>query len=440
MNKSKDIRSSLIGLLIKHQSTIPDVAPIMGWDDPLNGPLSEVLKAIQALYDAKEVIGASSVIRRTQKLSGMAMPIVEQMVYDCMEMGKNPNHVKAYVDEIRNSLIIDKIKRTINKVNSDASYEHANPDGLMETLEKAVNELRGSVMASEDLAARDAVDEMALDIEEYAESGETPMMKTGIFALDRMMGGFANGEYICVSALNGGGKSALATGMMLFMSKPIYHTIEGKKHYEKGPKTGFISLEMTKKALIERLIMQLTGFDLTKALARKVPADEIREKFHEGRQKMELFNLALSAPKSSKLVTIKNKVREMHSEGCKVIFIDYFQLIKGRSSDKTASLEEVSDAFRELALELNIPIVMLAQQRKEAHREGVGREFIKHCSKIAEDSHKVLLISKNKEKIIVDKNRNGEEGEIPVIFNKNGRLCFVGEGVEAPKVKGGIGG
>lgn len=439
-NTSKDIRSSLVGLCIKHPKVIPDIAPIMGFKDMLNGPLSEVLMAIQALYDGRETIGASSVIRRTHDDSGMSMPVVEQMVYDCLEMGKNPNQVKAYVDEIRNSLIVDKIKRTVNEVNLQGSYDHADGDKLMETLERAVNELRGSVVASEDLSGNDAVDEIAKSIALYKDTGEIPLLKTGIWALDRLLGGYAKGELICVSALNGCGKSSFATGMMLYISQPVYHNVNDKSYYEKGKKSGFISLEMTKRALIERLVQQLTGFDLTGAIAKRVPAEKIEEGWAEGQEKYDKFNIAISNPKSSKLSVIKNKVREMHADGCEIIFIDYFQLIRGPHSDKVASLERVSDDIRMLALELDIPIVMLAQQNKKAFESGVAREHIKDCSKIAEDSHKVILINKDKSKLIVDKNRSGAVGEVAVMFNGGNRLCFVGlENVEAPKVKGGIG-
>ena len=123
----------------------------------------------------------------------------------------------------------------------------------------------------------------------------------------------------------------------------------------------------------------------------------------------------------------------MVSGGVECIYIDYFQLIKAsrtaKIGQKTADLEIVTEEFRRLAKELQVPIVMLSQQAAAASKSRggeVSKDCIEYCTKLAKDVHTTILISEDKDKLIVDKSRSGPSGEIDVMFNAHGRILYSG--------------
>jgi replicative DNA helicase len=211
----KDIRSELIGSLIKRTYQIPEIFPIAGFKDALTGPLSAVVPVLIEMFESKQVIGVSSVIRRMHEADdSISMDNWETILYEAVESANHPHKVGGYVEEIRNSLISKMILDRAAKIQRAGSSTHVSADALMDILEETTLELRSSIMSQDRLDSGDAIDEIARELKEYRETGEVPMIFTGLWELDRMIGGFGDGEYICISAMNGGGKSLLATGMM----------------------------------------------------------------------------------------------------------------------------------------------------------------------------------------------------------------------------------
>ena len=433
MNRTttRDIRSELIGCMIKRPTMIADTNDLLGFRDMLGSSiLSDAFKSLHKLHDARQVIGLSSVIlSMTADNKEYNQAVLDSVLGDCMKMAKNPTKLPAFVEEIREGLIASKIRDIVTKIGQTDGAAHVSADAMMDGLVACVNELNSSIMSKENLETSEAMDDIWAEMKTYKDTGEIPLIKTGIWSLDRLLGGLGNGEYICISAMNGGGKSALATSMMLYMSKPINGGL--------GAKTGFISLEMTKTDLTKRLLHQVHGLDVRRAMAEGKDPVELEIEIHKAEARLKQFNLDIVNPRTDRCGSIKNICRTMHSRGAKCIFLDYYQLITegGYKGNKTAELEYVSDEFRKLALELDIPVIMLAQQNSSAKKfkdargnvsGGVSREHISHCKKIARDCHTVILIDEDMGKLIVDKSRSGPTGGVPVMFDTS-KLVFRGE-------------
>jgi len=439
---NKDIRSELIGLMIKRNSLIPDTKSIQGFKDPMSGPLSEAFKVIVDLYDSKEAVSASKVIRGVCKTTGQPEALHTDIIYSCMEIAKNTGKFKGYVEEIRNSLIAGRIRDTVSCIMATEGREHADADDMMERLESSVRELRASIAETGNGDNQEADEDILGEIQKYKESGDIPLLKTGLWEYDRMTGGFGNGEYITISGLEGSGKSALATTMMLYMSKPI-SAVDGKATIM-GDLTTFISLEMSKVDLNKRLYHQVIGFDMRKAFATKMDPVELEIEVIKAQARLRQFNIDIIAPRSNHCTAIKNMCRTAAANGSKAIFIDYFQLITAGFKEQTRDLERVSDEFRRLALELDIPIIMLSQQNEEARKRtsangntygGVSRGNVMYCKKLARDVHTCILIDEGMDKLIVDKSRTGGTGELPVKFNVNNRLLYTGRRADTDTIQ-----
>lgn len=130
--------------------------------------------------------------------------------------------------------------------------------------------------------------------------------------------------------------------------------------------------------------------------------------------------------------------RAVRKFGCEVLFIDYLQLIQ--VSNVESDRERVSRAsvrLKDLSRELNIPIVALAQLRRDSEGRRPGLGDFQHTSQIEQDADVGMLIwhqvvdrnGKTQKKVKpedesdelriwlnVDKNRDGRTGPIRMDF------------------------
>ena len=129
--------------------------------------------------------------------------------------------------------------------------------------------------------------------------------------------------------------------------------------------------------------------------------------------------------------------RLVKHNGVRLIIVDYLQLIQGPPDLRGMREQEVAAISRTLkatAKELNVPIIALSQLSRQAvQRQGGGGKPIlsdlRESGSIEQDADMVIFIhrpdyqglsenpeDKDKTDIIIAKHRNGEIGDIPLIF------------------------
>ena len=127
-----------------------------------------------------------------------------------------------------------------------------------------------------------------------------------------------------------------------------------------------------------------------------------------------------------------------------IIFIDYMQLIRIKNNNKIdnrqAEVAMISNGLKQLARELNVPVVSLAQlSRRVEQRENKVpiMSDLRESGSIEQDADLIMFLYRDayyadKEEVqdkqaqqleevdvIVAKHRNGETGKFKLVFNKN---------------------
>lgn len=126
--------------------------------------------------------------------------------------------------------------------------------------------------------------------------------------------------------------------------------------------------------------------------------------------------------------------------GVEILFIDYVQILGASQSeqkkDRREQIVDISMRLKQLARDLNVPVVVAAQLVRDADRERPRQGSFAESSQIEKDADVAILIWHTKRKVkkevngkevtvdedrsylIVDKNRDGQIGDIPVFFKK----------------------
>lgn len=274
---------------------------------------------------------------------------------------------------------------------------------------------------------KDGVVQAIAKIEElYSSRGIITGLATGFADIDKETDGLHEGEMIVIAARPSMGKTALAMNMADYLAVDL-----------KKPVLVF-SLEMSYGQLMQRALCSRARVNLRR----------VREGFLSERDFPALQRAASEISESKLFIDdtaglniqeLRAKARRFkRSHGIEAIFIDYLQLLHGVSKraqeNRQQEVSEVSSGLKELAKELNIPVVVLAQlSRKADDRERPVLSDLRESGAIEQDADLVGFLireeyyattdeerheSAGKATFYIAKQRNGDIGPIPLTFLK----------------------
>lgn len=248
---------------------------------------------------------------------------------------------------------------------------------------------------------------------------------TGFPDLDNILAGFQKSDLIILAARPSIGKTTLA----LDFARQI-------GVYEKVP-VGIFSLEMSSDQLIDRMIAAQAGVDLWRLRTGKLRSEGENNDFQRIGDAMGVLSEApifIDDTASANVMEMRTMARRLQAEhNLGLIIIDYLQLMEGRSSDnRVQEISEISRALKQLARELNIPILALSQLSRavESRSPQIPKlSDLRESGSIEQDADVVLMLyredrekpdtpNKNIVEVHVAKHRNGPVGKCSLYFDE----------------------
>lgn len=188
---------------------------------------------------------------------------------------------------------------------------------------------------------------------ESAYRGEEPGgVMSGIASLDRLTGGFQPGDLIYIGKRPSMGGTALAITLALNAAR-------------EGCRVGFWSSEMNAERIGRRMLACLTGISTRSQRAGLLSAPEWSALI-EAHRDLQGWPLTIDDTAPLGVGTLRRRARQMKRKGgLDLILADYLQLLRPGDGREDIPLRDavpkVSGALRDLAKELDVPVVCLAQ-------------------------------------------------------------------------------
>ena len=263
----------------------------------------------------------------------------------------------------------------------------------VETEALTYDEIRSSLEAeitSRPLLSQDksgigaSADELMGDIAKM-QSGEdvADVVKTHTNNLDSELGnrGIAAGEVMTVAAPTSCGKSALA---LYIVSQAVA---------KDGHACGIFSLEMPQKQLTKRLTQVISGVNL-RSVEDNVARPEQVSRVHETITGLKTMPVYTSHSVKSADDLYSQTKQFVQKQGVKLLVIDYLQLIPFSSKmGKAEGIASISHKIKQMAIDLNIAIILLAQVNREGAKNGRLKLYdLKDSGDIENDADVVLLM------------------------------------------------
>ncbi|MGX8678986.1 MAG: replicative DNA helicase [Sphaerochaetaceae bacterium] len=266
-------------------------------------------------------------------------------------------------------------------------------------------------------------------LEERRKTGVIDGIQSGYKGLDQIIGGFKNSEFIIIAARPSVGKTAFAL------------SIAGNIAIRQQKRVGFFSLEMSGSSLADRMLSAESNVSFSYIRNGKIPTNDADRVFKSAEKLYEMDTMWIQDTPNMKLYDLRSQARKMvHENGVQIIFIDYIGLIDPDMKGDVPRFEQVgmvSRSLKQLARELEIPVVVLCQVGREGEKMEPTLANLRDSGSIEQDADLVIILHKERRyenigsspddpadpsassqdrpdvkkiKIIIAKQRNGEVG------------------------------
>lgn len=247
---------------------------------------------------------------------------------------------------------------------------------------------------------------------------------THFIDLDKMLNGFNNSNLMILAARPAMGKTALAIN------------IAENICFKNNIPVGIFSLEMSAEQLVNRIICSQSEVESEKIKTGSLNGSEYQRIVGTVHQ-IQNHVMVIDDQPGLKVTDLRARARRMKEVyGIGFLVIDYLQLISGSGTMRTqesrqVEISEISRMLKNLARELNIPVLCLSQlSRKVEERQGHRPMMsdLRESGSIEQDSDIVMFLLRREyydptdkpgmAEIIVAKNRHGGVGTVNMTYRK----------------------
>jgi replicative DNA helicase len=365
------------------------------------------------------------------------------------------NEVGYFLDKIKeryNKFLISRVGGTADDVKrGEESVEDFN-----ENLKKVVSQtekLYKNDVFSEGMVSM-SVEDRIRDYEYTAENPEEIRgFLSGYPALDEYTWGIKNSEMLVIGGASSSGKSLLMMNMAINAWRGTNVPDTGDITANDGKNILYVSLEMSKKQLEQRLDANIAQVSHRGVMRGRLNDDE-KKRWNRGLKFQKNYDKVfyiLDLPRGSSMGEIEAKFESiMGIFRPDAIFIDYLQLMKpilGTAGSDWLDVGKVSEEMHEFCRKKDIPVITAAQ-RKAAGKKKNGKQEDNVSledfgrSKMIGDNAAIAFIIGNREdeelrediQIHIVKNRDGPKGTVSLrkVFAKSRIEDFPDDWVEDP--------
>lgn len=290
-------------------------------------------------------------------------------------------------------------------------------------LENDYSELLGSISQRFSKLAQEQIKTDIINSEELAKIGSADFanrldnkisytgLSSGYAHLDRLCGGFGNGDLIIVAGATNIGKSALLLDIVNRLSLKNDHA------------GAYFSLEMNAYEIFYRLVSKIANVDLIDIKTPKYLKDKERQDVIKAMSKLSTSKFFLDVTPVSNINKLIAKAKKIKAkENIEFVCIDYLQLISFKAKDQARHeiLSEITKDLKQLARELNIPVIAGAQLNRNTIDESEPKlSHIGESFAIVQHADTVILLSKNQNDAVlhVAKARQAAGGRFELNFD-----------------------
>lgn len=419
-----DAEHSVIGALLLDKDAVLTVVEILSPEDFYEDRNSMIYRAILTLFEKRspiDMVTLTNELERTGELTNIGGG---NYIVSLVNSTPSAANVAHYANIVRDKAVLRRLITSAVTISDLGFGEDEDVPAVLDKAEQSLFAVSQKFFRQKFIPIKDVLTEAFDRIDKiHKDKGALRGLPSGFRDLDAKLAGLQKADLLILAARPSMGKTSLALNIAEHIA------VE-----EKIP-VAFFSLEMSKEQLVDRLISSQAGVDSWKLRTGNLSDDDF-PKIGYAMGTLSEAPFFIDDTPGLNVTEIRAKARRLQMENeLGIIFIDYLQLIEGRSksgdSNRVQEISEISRSLKTLARELNIPVVALSQlSRAVEHRPDKRPQLsdLRESGSIEQDADVVMFIyrddyyNENSEKkgvteILIRKHRNGPIGNIDLFFN-----------------------
>ena len=251
------------------------------------------------------------------------------------------------------------------------------------------------------------------EIERRSMGEPLPVVKTGFLDLDRKLIGFKKKHLVILGGRAAMGKTAMAVALSLSAAS-------------QGSRVLFVSLEMTKQEISERMLSNLASVNSRNIQTGEIPLDRWDSL---GTAISKLSNLEIIIDDTPRLPVIQIEDLALEHKA-DIVFVDHALKLDAPGRDDRERVVYITGFLKDMAKRIDAPVVLLSQINREVQKQSNKRPSIsdlKQSGSLEEDADLILLMyreeyddpgttNKGVAEVIIGKHRNGPTGTVKLLF------------------------
>ncbi|MCD6080649.1 MAG: replicative DNA helicase [Candidatus Omnitrophica bacterium] len=383
----------------------------------------KIFETIVELYDSNspvDLITLSEELKKKGILEEVGGPAYLALIANSVPSAAN---VQYYAKMVKEKYILRSLINVSTEIIKRCHQSAEDVDELLDSAEKSIFEIVSHRIEGRVIPIKELIKSSIATIDNlYQRKSQITGIPSGFIEFDSLTAGFQNSDLVIVAGRPSMGKSAFACSIAEHVALD-----------EKLP-VAIFSLEMSKENLVHRMLCSHA----------RVNAHKVRSGFLSPEDWTRLTSAAgklLEAPifiddtTGINVLELRAKARRLKAHhDIKLLIVDYLQLMRSlsRAENRQQEISEISRSLKDLARELDIPVIAISQLSRATEQRQDKRpqlSDLRESGAIEQDADVVILLfrkeyyypseeNKGIAEVIIAKQRNGPVGVVKLAFIK----------------------
>lgn len=384
---SVEAERNILRRMIVKEGVAEDVVEQLTQNDFSNPQLGKLFSAMQKMVNEHRQIDPAALDAEMTHMfgkDGWNNTLIVRVIHATDQTISSWQNIDELVKLVRNLSIrrqaIAKLESLVDGL-KDPTQDF---DGVMSQIGEATDAININTSSGVKLVPIGTVLLNTFDYIERRQKGEIKAITSGLKCLDRLIGGFFQGEMTIVAARPSVGKSAFGVNIALSAA-------------HKGHKVVIVSGEMEDIGLGQRLFSHgawVDGMSL-----RRADIDEAAwEKLAIAMNEMNDLPIQFMFDCLTVEDIVSEASRLARRGEMELLVIDYLQYLETKATFKEQRLKiaYISHCLKKLAKEMHIPVIVLAQVTREGEGVMPTMKMLMESSNIEQDADGIIFLHRPK--------------------------------------------
>ena len=393
--------------------------------DPRN---KEIYRTMKVLHNNNIPVDIQTICNELDKSKSLSKVGGVEYLTDVINAVPSVANLEYYIKIIFEKSVLRNIIDTTNQIQQECYDESDDVVNIVENAERSILGIYKDKMGRDIKKLQEILPEVQKQIDQIvASKTDFTGIRTGFTGLDKLTRGLSKKQVIIIAGRPGCGKSAFSLNVGLNAA------------INNGNSVALFSLEMGEEEIVKRMY----------GCKGRIDGDVIKtgrfkntdwKRWNEATSQFADAKFYVDDSGGMTVSEIRRKCRKLKNsaDGLDLIIIDYLQLLSSSnkySGQRVQEVGEISRDLKKLAMELDIPVIALAQlSRSVEQRRGDDKKpklsDLRESGSIEQDADIVLFLhsdeygqyegNKNRKiELLVAKNRSGSTGTVNLTFEMN---------------------